>query len=458
MAVACGIFLAAGVLAGAASDAVGATGATSTQSVRLALAYTCQFPAGNDEVNVAIAATFPVTATAGQPIQPTGVQITAVLPEAAVSDLRKLGAATVGDSATLAMTETYAAKSELAGWQASTPAAAALPATGSLQLAATGKPPAAATASQGTVTFSVGRLVLDLAPRTAGGTATSPATVPVACTPPSGASERLASVPVQAAAAPKRPAGKQQGERPAARRLKLPKDCGHIKLVGAGAATCGYITGYSDVQKLYGAALLQPRRALPALVNVDFAERYILKPGKLVEYSTGELYYRGHHELPPVRATFLAFRFVPVTATLGITELTPIEIVSVSGISAPPYPITVRATSTVSISVSNVDVNGVPLAVGPHCRPVSSVHLVLTGNGDNTLPPKGYTVPTGGPLTGLLTIPPFTGCGVTENLDAVLTGSISGPRNYVKMTQGKLCGVAQPQNWSCPPPVPRPIH
>jgi len=141
-----------------------------------------------------------------------------------------------------------------------------------------------------------------------------------------------------------------------------------------------------------------------------------------------------------------------------VTELTPIRIRSVSGITAPPYPITVRATATVRIRISDVDVNGQPLAIGPHCRPVSTVRLMLTGRGDNTIPPKGYTVPTGGPLSGRLTIPAFTDCGVTENLDPLLTGSISGSGNFVLMTQGKLCGPAQPQNWTCPPPVPKPIH
>ena len=471
MAVGSAILLAAGLLAGTASGAVGATGATptnaaltgaalasasSTQSVRLALAYGCQFPAGNDRVNVVVAVTLPVAAKAGQHIQPSGVQITTVLPRPAVSDLRKLSATAVGGSATLAITEASPAKSVPAAWQVTVPAAAALPATGSLQLAAAGTVPAAAGVSRGAVTFSVGRLALDLVPRTAGGAATNPATLPVTCTPARGASERLGSVLVQPAA--KRLAGNQQVPSLGTRRLKLPKGCGDIKVVGFGIATCAYITGYSDVQKLNGAALLQPRRGLPALVNVDFAYRHVFSNGKLIAYSLAELDYRGRHELPPVRATFLAFRFVPVTATLSITELTPIRIVSASGITAPPYPLTVRATSTVSVRVSDVDVNGVPLAVGPHCRPVSSVQLVLTAKGENTLPPKGYTVPTGGPLTGMLTIPPFTGCGVTENLDAVLTGSISGPHNYLKMTQGKLCAPSEPQGLTCPPPVPKPLH
>ena len=39
-----------------------------------------------------------------------------------------------------------------------------------------------------------------------------------------------------------------------------------------------------------------------------------------------------------------------------------------------------------------------------------------------------------------------------------ITGSISGRGNFVKLTQGKLCGPSQPQNFVCPPPVPKPIH
>jgi hypothetical protein len=245
---------------------------------------------------------------------------------------------------------------------------------------------------------------------------------------------------------------------PAPSQVRVPKGCAAIRSVGSGVPTCGYITGFADVAKLYGAALLQPSPpARPALMNLDFAERHVLKRRKheLIVYSTAELYYRGLHELPPVRATFLAFRFFPVTVTLFLTELAPIRIVSVSGTSAPPYPIVVRATTKITIGISDVVVNGVPLHVGAHCRPANPVTLTLIGRGDNTIPPKGYTVATGGPLTGRLAIPPFVGCGVNENLDRLLTGSISGQGNFVKMTQGKLCGPSQPANWVCPPPVPR---
>jgi hypothetical protein len=241
--------------------------------------------------------------------------------------------------------------------------------------------------------------------------------------------------------------------------VRAPKGCGKIPVVGAGTPTCAYLTGYSDVAKLIGAVLLQPRILRPGLVNLDFAEHAKFIPGKLIEHSTAVLYYRGRAELPPVTATLLAFRFVPVTATLNLTELAPIKIVSVSGITALPYPITVHASTLVGLRISNVKVNGVPLNVGPDCRTARPIRFAVTGNGDNTIPPTGYTVPTGGPLAGMVTIPAFTGCnGAGDNLNLLFTGTISGKGNFVLLTQGRLCGPTQPQNYICPPPVPRPLR
>jgi hypothetical protein len=275
-----------------------------------------------------------------------------------------------------------------------------------------------------------------------------------------GVSGLLAQVTVAAASPSPSLSPRASRSPPAQKSVKgIPKGCGKIKVVGFGTATCAYLTGYSDVAKLFGAALLQPKRpAKPALVNVDFAESHKISHHKLVVHSTAKLYFHGRAELPPVSATFLAFRFVPVKATLHLVELAPIKIVSVSGITAPPFPITVRASTKISIRISRVRVNGVPLDVGTHCQTVHPVKLVLIGKGQNTIPPKGYTVPTGGPLSGKVTIPPFTRCGVSENLDPLLTGSISGSGNFVKMTQGKLCGPSQPANWTCPPPVPKPLR
>jgi hypothetical protein len=487
-AVASGLLLAAGTLAVGVAVAADASGTSATTNAHFTLGYTCSFPTGTQSrigVGVTIAATFPRSVAAGRRIQPSGVRMTVRLPPAAVAALRESGATAVSSTATLAVDTSQRTTTS---WQGRAPAAQPLPETGGLAIVAPGHAAPVTVASRGTVTFDAGDLTLALqltggtstslpspassspassspaslgtssastdtpSPVSATSQGTSPADLDVTCTPAAHRATTLAAVRVVAASTSRKPTARRH-------KLKLPKDCGRIRVRGTGTAVCGYITGYSDVLKLYGAAPLQPKRpAKPALVNIDFAYRHVFKPGRLIAFSTGELDYRGRHELPPVRATFLAFKFVPVTATIKVTELTPISIRSVSGITAPPYPITVSATTRVAIAISDVDVNGVPLATGPHCRPVSTTRLTLIGRGDNTIPPRGYTVPTGGPLSGRLTIPAFTHCGVTENLDPLLTGSISGPGNFVLMTQGKLCGPAQPQNWSCPPPVPKPIH
>ena len=89
-------------------------------------------------------------------------------------------------------------------------------------------------------------------------------------------------------------------------------------------------------------------------------------------------------------------------------------------------------TSEQRIQVSDVTVNGTPLNVGQHCRTAVPTNVVLTSN-------AGYDVTKGGVLSGNITIPPFTGCGVGENLDPLLTASISGPGNFVQLTQGPTC-------------------
>src|SRR5215471_20022158 len=110
-----------------------------------------------------------------------------------------------------------------------------------------------------------------------------------------------------------------------------------------------------------------------------------------------------------------------------------------------------RVFSEVSLRVYDVKVNGVPLNVGPHCQSAHSIVLKLIGS-PNSIPP--YSIQGGGPLTGEITIPPFTGCGVGEDLNPLFTASISGPGNFDLMTQGPLCIVHPPILATCPPAVP----
>lgn len=424
------------VVIGAASIAADSASAAQPVSIR----YTCAFPAGADRVGVQLTATAPTGPTIG----PVGLQVMTRLPRAALAP----NSGPVRAVAVLTVTEeSGTAKPVTTTWPTSAPGSVpAMPAAGDWPLTTSGTIAATAAPRPGVVTFTAGRLGLVLH-------FVKGATVRATCVPAGAAAQfatQTVTAPVPSGKAG--PAGKPG--RPA--KAKFPPGCGHIKSTGTGVPTCGYLTGYSDVAKLIGAALLQPRKpAKPGLINVDFAERHAFKQGNLIAFSTGQLFYRGHHELPPVKTTFLAFRFVPVSATLHLTEIGLASVVSVSGL-LPPFPITVTATTKVAIRVSGVRVNGVPLAVGPGCRTRSPTTLVVVAHGENTIPPKGYTVPDGGVLSGMVTIPPFIDCGVTENLDPLFTGSISGRGNFVNLTQGKLCAPSQPQNFVCPPPVPKP--
>ena len=447
-----GLVLAGAVAAGIAGIAVSAPGAAAAQATHTELEYLCSFPAGNFPVSLTITSTYQPSVQPGRPIPPVSVLVRTRVPGDALagSALAKPGTVMTGSTDVLTVIETRQSAARPVQWRASGSQARPdphAPAGDLLSLTESGTSAPEPAAASGLITFTASSLAISLRASTG--------TLSATCVLGNSAGARLAAIQVSRASPSPKPSARP-GKKPAGK-ARFPRGCAKIKVTGTGVATCGYITGYADVTKLIGAALLQPKPpAKPGLVNVDVGERHKFRKGNLVEYSTGQLYFHGHAVLPPVTATFLAFRFVPVTATLHITELSLINIVSVSGVLAPPYPITVTATTKISIRVSNVQVNGRPLNVGTRCRTSSPVTLTLYGKGKNLIPPVGYTLPTGGPLSGKVTIPAFTDCGVTENLDPLLTGSISGRGNFVKMTQGELCGPSQPQNWVCPPPVPKP--
>lgn len=110
-----------------------------------------------------------------------------------------------------------------------------------------------------------------------------------------------------------------------------------------------------------------------------------------------------------------------------------------------------------SLRIYDVRVNGVPLDVGPNCRTSSPLDVQMKG----TKPE--YTVNDGGILRGTFKIPPFTGCGVGEDLDSLFTASISGPDtppyNYIKLVQGRPCILTTHRNCTpdnMPVDIPKP--
>lgn len=208
------------------------------------------------------------------------------------------------------------------------------------------------------------------------------------------------------------------------------------------------------------------------------------------QIDTGQLSYLGLHEFPPVRATFLAFGFMPVTATVTLTEATgPSGLVPVTEVAyqletlvppandtlgTPGNPFVVTATAEVTLSLSDVTVDGSPLAVGD-CHTTEPLYTpgspadpgkdltVLTGGSTSPYPAPlwGGTAGIfgGGALAGEVTIPPFTGCVTPagENLDSLFDATVSGPGNYLHMVAGPVCAnssnhCATPQ----PPPATSP--
>ncbi|MBV9383247.1 MAG: hypothetical protein JOY82_17150 [Streptosporangiaceae bacterium] len=177
----------------------------------------------------------------------------------------------------------------------------------------------------------------------------------------------------------------------------------------------------------------------------------------LYQYVTGALDYGKHHvpQFPPGRTTFLSFGFMPTTATMQLSQV-PIRCMDVMGHLVAPPPTyecivaasnqatnsyIVTATSEMQIRISDVRVNGVKLDVGNNCRTAALMHTVLQASSGNQ-----YDVLNGGILQGSPTIPRWTGCGVRENLDAIIDAALAGKGNFTLVTQGPTCAF-----WINPP-------
>jgi hypothetical protein len=244
---------------------------------------------------------------------------------------------------------------------------------------------------------------------------------------------------------------------------------------------CAYVVGYANVTKLNGAAVLGvPDPALASVVitaNRDFCVpstvpvglcvirggvRHTVTSYQFMLEPNGITPGLSEGDFPPAAQTFLTFGFVPVSATMHLSLIGAISGTAETTQARGQHTlISTTLSGRISIRLSDVKVNGVPLATGARCRTTEpqADNLTLAGSGDNTtIPPAGYTVARGGPLTGRTTIPAFTGCrGANgEDLDPLFTAPLSGADNYVKMVQGNLCSPETGGVNGCPPEIPTP--
>lgn len=239
------------------------------------------------------------------------------------------------------------------------------------------------------------------------------------------------------------------------------------------------VAGFSNATKLNGSALLgEPSNVIVAndgVGGVSVIGKNAVHIGTdqyFCELATFQLDDHGVQEFPPAQATFLAFGFMPVTATVNLTQLAPDTCTEVpvasgtatlkqcpvtevlyqdlgpNGTSHPPY--TVVSTAHVSLRLSDAKVNGVPLDVGPDCH--ADGPLYTPGNaadpGDDLLVLTGSQTQNiffGSVLDGSATIPSFLGCGTGgDNLDPVFDGALAGGGNDLRMRVGDLCFASTP--------------
>ena len=427
----------------------GAGPAVADPAVDVTLAYSCLFPSGVQPVSARVEAAFPDEGT---------VHATISLPAAALPDLTAAGAATVTGTARLSL---VVSQNEAASWSGLAVPATPIPATGDLVLDATGSVPALPDTGGaiGTISIVAGDLGLDLSLSTVDGTPVEPAALPLACTLDPGQDATLVTIPAPETAAPPtsepapttapdvRPTetepvpGRPDAPRPRAA-APIPPECGIIPVPPGGKPGCAYVTGYANVRKL-GASLL----VVPTLANIAVVPPKV--DGVLLKADNpAELVGR---RIPPLTGTFLTFGFVPIRATMDLVQVPDPQInIHTEGRRQAPFTFTVTTFATFSAHIRDVFVNGVTLDVGPNCRTEKPIDMVLTGG-----TPDYVNVLRGGPQAGFVDIPPFVGCGATENLDPLLTGTVSGAGNRAKVLQGSVCSPPDQAHTFCPPAIPQ---
>lgn len=414
------------------------------QEADAVLTYACRLPSGtSQEVGVRVRGTFPAAGTAGRPVQPGRVTATVTIPKATVPEVGAPGAAVVG-TGELGVSVRQNGKAAAAMWPGLTTPATPIADGADLVLAASGDVPPVTPARTGDLTFTAGKLVLELSPRDAHGGVPRDAKPPVTIGCEPSGEHVLATVPVPAGTAPATSAPPKTGKRSAAEAPGgTPAECG--KFTGPNDdwySGCVYLSGFSNVTKLKGAAILNdPEFGRPALTNLVYS---LTDTGASVR----------QRFVSPLRSrsTFLTFGFMPTTATMEMRQrpLKPgedhgtFEAVSdmQTGIQS------VNAHMRMSIRISDVSVNGTQLDVGENCRTATDADIVLKGQMTSVL--------EGGTLDGSFRIPRFTGCGAGEDLGPLFNGTVSGPGNLLRVSLGATC--IPDADISCPPAVPTPAR
>ncbi|MFF5261191.1 DUF6801 domain-containing protein [Actinomadura viridis] len=441
-----------------------------TQRADVGIGYTCRLPSAPAPVDVRVKALFPATGKIGTPARTDDVALTVTIPRESLGDLTKDDAVSVAGTARLQTLWTQAEQPLSVEWPGLTVPEKKLPQDGALVLKASGQVPTTAVTKAGDLVVSAGELTFRLQTRNAGGAVTSPGGLSFSCVPDLGQDTTLVTVPVtgpEQAPVTTSPGG---GEAPARTGPRVRNDdvCppmpepklnpkfpvpepppGVDPSPIAPDYSCAWVEGHANVNKLKGASALKGKASVIIGLDQFFkAETPPEDPHGYTQARTIALSY-----LNSTQSTFLTFGFMPTTATMEITQIGTANAIAIGPAAvASPRPTITTVTAEASIRLRDVKVNGTPMDVGPNCKTARPVRLTLTG--DNTADPS-YEVALGGRLSGTADVPAFSGCGVDDDLDRLLTASVSGKGNYVRLTQGPVCYIVQqdPNLYPCPPEV-----
>jgi hypothetical protein len=428
------------------------------------LGYRCQFLAGERSVDVRVTADVPATGAVGSPVRPAAAGLTVSLAGPALADLTGTGAAAASALVRFETTVSQQGTAATATWSGARTDPVPVPGGENPVLALDvplETPPPVVSAAAGEVSIAAGSLTVVLTGYTAAGTVTEPPSMEVSCTLAPGQPAVLAVITMSGvdspgAGAPAPPGsvvvgpGASQRAPRSARLVEIPADC-HIIEPPSNNPTpqryCANVTGFANVAKL-DAAVKQPM----GIVNIGPTAFYQCAPPAPPRCQQANLLanHGGRPVLPAADASFLPFGFVPTTGTMQLTQIG-LGFADIFVNLSDPSGTNNRATITgrYSARLFNARVNGVPLDLGPNCRTAVPIEVELRGK------PPEYLLTGGGPLSGTITIPPFRGCGVREDLDPLITGLVSGGDNFVKLTQGSICTLTGAHG-GCPPEEPIP--
>jgi hypothetical protein len=124
--------------------------------------------------------------------------------------------------------------------------------------------------------------------------------------------------------------------------------------------------------------------------------------------------------LPPATGSFTELGIIPVTVTTAFSQVGQLTGTVNANTGA------VTATSDVTLQITDLKVAGIDVPVGPSCQTAQPASITITSG-------TGFSVFSGGPVSGTYTIPKFQNCLLET---PIINLVIPGPGNTISLTLG----------------------